>query len=157
MLLVNSGTLNVVTVQKDDIIKRLISEKIIKDEYACYSDPNAPGMVFIEINECYGDIEMLLANIAKEFKDKDVLINGQISYSGDYAGIYEIINGDLKQYSEEEWTLKEALKQEEIIGKPLAEQLCTKIKSVQMIAGLPVTANIALEEILKLISEKGNL
>lgn len=52
MLLVNSGTLNVVTVQKDDIIKRLISEKIIKDEYACYSDPNAPGMVFIEINEC---------------------------------------------------------------------------------------------------------
>lgn len=79
------------------------------------------------------------------------------SHTGDYAGMYEIINGDLKQYSEEEWTLKEALKQEEIIGKPLAEQLCTKIKSVQMIAGLPVTANIALEEILKLISEKGNL
>lgn len=80
MLLVNSGILNVPTDQKDDVIKRLISEEIIKDECACYSDPNAPGMVFIEINECYGDIEMLLANIAKEFKDKDVLINGQISY-----------------------------------------------------------------------------
>ncbi len=157
MLLVNSGILNVPTVQKDDVIKRLISEEIIKDESACYSDSNVPDVAFIEVDECYGDIEMSLGNIAKEFKDKAILINGQISYSGDYAGMYEIINGDLKQYSEEEWTLKEALKQEEIIGKPLAEQLCTKIKSVQMIAGLPVTANIALEEILKLISEKGNL
>lgn len=157
MLLVNSGILYVPTVQEDDVIKRLISEEIIKDEYACYSDPSAPDVTFIDVNECYGDIEMPLANIAKEFKDKGVLINGQVSYSGDYDGMYEIINGELKQYSEEEWTLKEALKQEEIIGKPLAEQLCTKIKSVQMITGLPVTANIALGEILKLISEKGNL
>ena len=157
MLLFNSGILNVVNVQKDDVIKRLISEEIIKDEYACYSDPSVPDVAFIEVDECYGDIEMPLANIAKEFKDKGILINGQISYSGDYAGMYEIINGDLTQYSEDEWALKEALKQEEIIGRPLAEQLCTKIKSVQMIAGLPVTANIALGEILKLISEKGNL
>lgn len=34
MLLVNSGILNAPTDQKDDVIKRLISEKIIKDECA---------------------------------------------------------------------------------------------------------------------------
>lgn len=155
---VNSGTLNVATVQKDDVIKRLISEEIIKNTRACYTEPDFPDLTFIEVEECYGNIERSLLNIAKEFKDYDILINGQIFYRGDiYAGVYEIINGDLKQYSDKEWTLKEALKSEEIIGRPLAEQLCTKIKSVQMIAGLPVTANIALGEILKLISEKGNL
>ena len=152
----NYGALNVRTDLVEQVITKLVEKKIFKssdDEDAYEISPGTSGIDIGAGTPCYGDIEMDLSNAVSELKEAGILVNGQVTYDGDYSGVYEIVDGVLYQYSADEWAIREAIKEQRIIGKPLADEISDKVKAAQLIPGLPFTAYIALREILKLVEE----
>lgn len=152
----NCGSLDVQTEMVEQVIRKLVEKGIFDSEDDVDVCEVFPGISGIDIGAgkpCYGDIEMDLSNAVSELKEAGILVNGQVTYDGDYSGVYEIVDGELKQYSEDEWAVREAMKEQRIIGKPLADEISDKVKVAQLIPGLPFTAYIALGEILKLVEE----
>lgn len=108
MYLINNGY---ITLPKNadketvgELLKMLHEAHIIKDDFGEYVE-NEPTMR-IEIEECYGDIEVDLLRIVSYFTDKGILLNGEVEYIGDYEGTYCISNGKFEVLSEEEKILR---------------------------------------------------
>lgn len=106
----------------------------------------------IEIDECYGDIECDLDIAIETLRELGIIVSGNVNYWGDYDGVYQISNSELRIYSEDEWSVKEALDNQELISSPFAEKLCSKIREIQLVSGLPVMANVALEELISSVN-----
>lgn len=87
-----------------ELLKMLHEAHIIKDDFGEYVE-NEPTMR-IEIEECYGDIEVDLLRIVSYFADKGILLNGEVEYIDDYEGTYCISNGKFEVLSEEEKILR---------------------------------------------------
>ena len=62
----------------------------------------------VEITDQYGDIEDALLNIVTRFTKKGVLLNGEITYSGDSDGKFVIIDGKFNTLDLEESVLWDA-------------------------------------------------
>lgn len=93
---------------------------------------------------------MSLSKIVDELRQKNIMVNGLINYSGDYNGVYEIINGKLLQYGTEEYAIRKELQEKDVISKPLAEKIKAHIITLQN-EHLSSPATLALEEMIKLI------
>ena len=52
------------------------------------------SIVKVEINELCGDIGADLARINSRFSERGILLNGEITYTGEYDGKYVITNGE---------------------------------------------------------------
>lgn len=147
MFLNNAGILNVGEGNEKIVISVLEKNNVKPVDVGCKAGE-------IEIVELYGDIEFALGKSLETLKELGVTVSGNISYWGDYEGIYQISDNKLREYSSEEWSVIEALECQEIISSPFAEKLCAKIREIQLVSGLPVTANLALEELISMVNGK---
>lgn len=66
------------------------------------------GKLHYELNDCPGDIEKDIADIAEYFSEKGVRLTASVDYSGDYSGRYEIEDGEFYSYSENECIIRDA-------------------------------------------------
>ena len=102
-----------------------------------------PGIAYIEISDCQGDISDDLDKVLKCFSDKGILINGLIHYSGDYDGVYVIKNNICECYDESEWIFKNAFNGNSI-SKSLKKKLLEEIGNI--------TNLVQLERIVEIIN-----
>lgn len=154
MHLLNNGTLKVNEASVEKLISKLLEKGVVNSRNLLDITAWSADDCDVDFTHSYGDIESDLKELVDELKEEGIIVNGHIVYDGDFSGVYDIVDGELSCYSSDEWVVKEALEYQEIIGQPLAEKILAKIKEIQIIPGLPVDANIALEEIAKLVKKE---
>lgn len=154
MYLLNNGTLKVNEASVEKLISKLLEKGVVNSRNLLDITAWSADDCDVDFTHSYGDIESDLKELVDELKEEGIIVNGHIVYDGDFSGVYDIVDGELSCYSSDEWVVKEALEYQEIIGQPLAEKILAKIKEIQIIPGLPVDANIALEEIAKLVKKE---
>lgn len=154
MHLLNNGTLKVNEASVEKLVSKLLEKGVVSSLTQLDITEWSPDDCDVDFTNSYGDIEADLQELVSELKEDGIIVNGNITYDGDYSGVYDIVDGELSCYSSDEWVVKEALEYQEIIGQPLAEKILAKIKEIQIIPGLPIDANIALEEIAKLVKKE---
>lgn len=132
MYLINNGY---ITLPKNadketvsELLKMLHEAHIIGDDFDEYVENGST--MRIEIEECYGDIEVDLLRIVSYFADKGILLNGEVEYIGDYEGTYCISNGKFEVLSEEEKILRNLSTKElyrELTRRGIKFQILSKI------------------------------
>ena len=103
MTLYNNGT---ITVPCEWCKALLIAMKLLN---ICFEDIiTDKGQSIASINNIEGDIEGELEELVEVFNDQDILIEINITYSGDYNGMYVVNNGKLEDIDIEDMTIREA-------------------------------------------------
>ena len=114
MTLYNDGT---ITVPSECDKALLIAMKLLD---ICLEDiitNNGQSVAFINIE---GDIEDKLEELVEAFNDQDIPIEINITYSGDYDGMYVVNNGKLEDIDIEDMTIREA--NDEMLIKELEDR-----------------------------------
>lgn len=100
-----NGEISCKNQEEAELVKELLKKDLFNHPEIIPED----GFVSIQISdECQGNITKELIALSEVLKSKNVLINGSITYSGDYNGKYEIQNSECQEYSEQEIMVKEA-------------------------------------------------
>lgn len=101
----NNGYFCVPKENEEEFLKKA-DEKGFGDNlvFSCESK----GKLHYELNDCPGDIEKDIADIAELFSKKGVKLTASVDYSGDYSGRYEIEDGEFHSYSEKECIIRDA-------------------------------------------------
>lgn len=104
MTLLNTGCIVVPKKYVRELLFFLDAAGIDGEEYPEEDE----SVVGVEITDQYGDIEDALLNIVTRFTKKGVLLNGEITYSGDNDGKFVIIDGEFNTLDLEESVLRDA-------------------------------------------------
>ena len=75
-------------------------------------DGTTPEEAGISVHEVYGDIDSAIREAADKCKEADIILNGQICYSGDYDGRYYITNNVVEDLTADEIGVREASSEE---------------------------------------------
>ena len=103
MTLYNNGT---ITVPREWDKALLIAMELLSIDFEDIITNNEQSVV--SINNIEGDIEDDLEKLVELFNDQDIPIEINITYSGDYDGVYVVNNGRLEDIDIEDMTIREA-------------------------------------------------
>lgn len=129
MYYLNEGGFEIKKEYEEKIIELLVNNGVINDKSMVdITHDITDGSISVELSsKCYGDIEAGLKELTADCLKAGIAVDGFITYSGDYRGVYEIVNGDFHSYDEKTYAVKEALTEKNIISPDLKNELYLKI------------------------------
>lgn len=153
MYLVNDGSFEIKEESVPKFLELLVSQKLIeKEENADVTE--FKGMAKIEVSEIYGDIDDALIALCDSCQKENVQLDGSFTYYGDYEGRYEISNNSFQEWSNEEYAVKEALKNERLISPAVKVELLDAVNQAkQHLDSAPDVYKTCLDKILALIND----
>lgn len=110
MYLENTGSIVTAKNNVNDVIYLLWDNDVINSKDCVDVIDNGDGTCAISMEDgVYGNIQNNLLKVTEICAERRIIINGCISYYGDYKGVYEIKESKFKHYNYEEYIVKEAL------------------------------------------------
>lgn len=153
MYLVNDGSFEIKEESVPKFLELLVSQKLIeKEENADVTE--FKGMAEIEVSDIYGDIEDDLIALCESCQKENIQLDGSFTYYGDYEGKYEISSNSFQEWSNEEYAVKEALKNERLISPTVKVELLDAVNQAkESLDTDPDNSKIYLDKILALIND----
>ena len=153
MYLVNDGSFEIKEESVPKFLELLVSQKLIeKEENADVTE--FKGMAEIEVSHIYGDIEDNLQALCESCQKENIQLDGSFTCYGDYEGRYEISSNSFRAWSDEEYAMKEALKNERLISPAVKVELLDAVdRAKQHLDSAPDVYKTCLDKILALIND----
>lgn len=153
MYLVNDGSFEIKEESVPKFLELLVSQKLIeKEENADVTE--FKGMAEIEVSDIYGDIDNDLIALCESCQKENIQLDGSFTYYGDYEGKYEINSNSFREWSNEEYAVKEALKNERLISPAVKVELLDAVNQAkESLDTDPDNSKIYLDKILALIND----
>lgn len=153
MYLVNDGSFEIKEESVPKFLELLVSQKLIeKEENADVTE--FKGMAEIEVSDIYGDIDNDLIALCESCQKENIQLDGSFTYYGDYEGKYEISSNSFREWSNEEYAVKEALKNERLISPAVKVELLDAVNQAkESLDTDPDNSKIYLDKILALIND----
>ena len=153
MYLVNDGSFEIKEESVPKFLELLVSQKLIeKEENADVTE--FKGMAEIEVSDIYGAIDNDLIALCESCQKENIQLDGSFTYYGDYEGKYEISSNSFRDWSNEEYAVKEALKNEKLISPAVKVELLDAVNQAkESLDTDPDNSKIYLDKILALIND----
>lgn len=153
MYLVNDGSFEIKEESVPKFLELLVSQKLIeKEENADVTE--FKGMAEIEVSHIYGDIKDNLQALCESCQKENIQFDGSFTCYGDYEGRYEISSNSFRAWSDEEYAVKEALKNERLISPTVKAELLDAVNQAkESLDTDPDNSKIYLDKILALIND----
>lgn len=92
--------------------------------------------------------------LCESCQKENIQLDGSFTYYGDYEGKYEISSNSFREWSNEEYAVKEALKNEKLISPAVKVELLDAVNQAkESLDTDPDNSKIYLDKILALIND----